>query len=362
MKKSFILVLLVSLSFMLFNLRVGAYSGPTFEQRAILSLGNKAVSYGSDPLYSNMKERWHGIQHTYEDHFLYKVPVSMSMFETEYMNSAYDIYTKGSLDTKGELYNVTPKWYIPFPDFWNARYRDTLGSKVATDYNSGESYNFSMTARLDLTKDYAVKVSNESTTKFGNYLLYTEPHQDQTQFMNRLTTWIPYSDYHPDKSNQYYIDVIYYHTPQTATFATEYLRLAAEDPGLFKVLLQAGTQALAAAVGGALACSGSGPGAVACGVAIGVAASIGFAVHGFIKQERAEQEYLSAVNTCDAIFNTRYINGKYTLVPRCMSGIKQVITSTSFIFVSQSMSTFNRFSATSGETITGPKYLAGYWA
>jgi len=85
---------------------VSAYSGDTFETRNEQPVYSYTFSYGYDTVYSDSDQDWFGIQQSLINFLGFQVPLTGNNFETEYTNSAYDIFTTGTLDSYGELYNV----------------------------------------------------------------------------------------------------------------------------------------------------------------------------------------------------------------------------------------------------------------
>jgi len=362
MKKFSIIVLLLFLSCCFMSMNVSAISGYTFETRVAKQLSTSAVSYGYDYLSYPSETDWTGIDNSTINFLFYQIPLNGNMLETQYRNAAYDIYTTGLTDTYGQLYNVDKKLVIPFPDFWNTYYKDVLGSSITSNHNSGDLSNFKMTEKLDYSKDYATKVTYDGDGRLGLYYLYTNPHQDQSVFYSTTKSWLPSSSSNPDMDSQYYIKQVVYHNPQSATLSTEMLRLAAEDPSFFMYLAQNSIQLLVSYAAQVLGCVYAGPAAPVCGVAATVVTSLGVAALFYLQQEKAQQEYYSATAKCDVTWSLRYLSGKWVQVPRCNSGLQQVIVKSSFLFSECTASTFYSFAANYQQTIYAPKYLEGYWS
>lgn len=358
MKKIFVLVLFCFTLLISGLCSVSAYSGDTFETRTELPVYSYTVNYGYDTVYSDTDQDWFGIQQSVIDFLGYKVPLTGNNFETQYTKAAYDIFTVGTLDSYGELYNVNKQLVVPFPDFWNFYYKDVLGSLIESNYDSGEGQNFKITSRIDLTKDYAIKVKADDPGDTGYYYLKTSPHIDSSTFYTTPKSWIPYSTYSPSYDSQYYIDRIIWHTPQSASYIAELFRLAYEDSTLFTYLFQFGISTILGFAAGIVAC---GPASPYCGLAAAAAVGAAFTVYYYLQEQKAEQEYFQAVSVCDAYFRLISVNGVLRQVPFCEHGMTQVVTTSSFIGLQITNSTFYRFSATSGETIIGPKYLDGFF-
>jgi hypothetical protein len=360
MRKRLFIVLLLSLLF-LSSKPVYGYSGNVFETRVERYLSTGLVDYGYDYIYPGDQD-WMGIRKTSVDFGLFDVPISGDNFETEYKYSAYDIYTVGSADTYGQLYEVDLKKVYHFPDFWNYHYEEELGDRISYNRDSGESLNFKITKGLDRTKDYAILVTADDADDYGQYNLITEPHQDVSTFTDQTKRWIPYGTYRNSNDGKYYIESVIFHTRDTATAHAELLRLASEQTSLYMQLIAMGTEALGLFLVGYQVCAPTGPGGLVCGASVAVFGTISLFVTKLIVHNIATAEYNHVTDVCNAYFNRRPVGGLYVYVPTCRYGLKQVETVDSFLSINFYGDLYYDFSGVYGETLEAPKYLDGYWS
>jgi len=203
-----------------------------------------------------------------------------------------------------------------------------------------------------------MKVKADDSGDVGYYYLKTSPHQDTSTFYTTPKSGIPSSIYSPSYDSQYYIERIIWHNPQSASYIAELFRLAHEDSTLFTYLFQFGISTILGFVAGIMVC---GPASPYCGLAAAAAVGAAFTVYYYLQEQKAEQEYFQAVSVCDAYFTLKLVNGVLRQVPFCVHGMTQVVTTSRFIGLQITNSTFYRFNASYGETIIGPKYLDGYF-
>ncbi|MBU1092913.1 MAG: hypothetical protein KKH01_00475 [Firmicutes bacterium] len=161
MKKILTFAVLVLFTFMVGSLRVSANTGFT-----------DAYELGSDNMFSGSLSPAGDI-----DYFHFKTP--MGIMEPK---RAYNVYTTGTTDTYGYLYEEQNFLWIK-----NYVLKDQ-------DDDSGVGTNFRIEYDLNHNEDYYIKLKGYSSTTTGSYVVYAEPNYDK-KYSTTGGTWLKDSKY-----------------------------------------------------------------------------------------------------------------------------------------------------------------------
>lgn len=122
--------------------------------------------------------------------------IHFSSASTNQYNLAYNIYSTGTLDTYGYLYEEENfLWWFPRYEL-----RDE-------DDDSGSGLNFRIEYDLDGYEDYFIKIRAYSSTQTGSYAIRAEPNID-SKYSTQGGTWIKESRYNQNYSPAYRKDFL----------------------------------------------------------------------------------------------------------------------------------------------------------